>query len=130
MGKLNQNIILFKGDALPIEFLHVGPFWQTQRQVISLIPTDEIEWRMFEKDNPNGTTYIKKTRALGGIEVYTSGYWESNDTIKVQLEPVDTSSLTEGLYSHQLEIKYSGTAPIIVASGEVDVIERAEGDVI
>ena len=125
MGKLNQNIIIFKGDALPIEFLHVGPFWQTQRQVISVDPSDKITWRMYTHNNPSGTTHITKTRDAGGIEVYTSGFWVSDDTIKVILEPANTNSLTLGLYSHQLEIIYGNEDPIVVASGEVDLKERA-----
>ena len=33
MGKTNQNFTMFKGDAFVQDFLHVGPFWQTQRIV-------------------------------------------------------------------------------------------------
>ena len=125
MGKLNQNFIMFKGDDLPIDFLHVGPFFTTQGQVIGLQPTDDAEWRLYEVDDPT-TVYITKTKIGGHITFYQSGYNGSiDDVIRVQLTGTDTTSMTEGEYEHQLLIKYGGTDNIVVASGTVTLKERA-----
>jgi len=125
MGKLNQNFVMFKGDDLPLEFLHVGPFWASQSQVIELEAGDTAEWRLHAKDTP-GTVHISKTSGANEIEYYSSGYYGGgNDTIRVLLEAADTSGLPAGEYGHQLIINYGGTDSVVVASGEVKLKERA-----
>ena len=124
MGKKNQNFVMFKGDDLVQEFLHVGPFWLTQRQVISLEASDEINFRFHADGNP-GTVHFTKTRAGGGIEVVTSGYHETNDTMRVKFDAGDTSGLPSGEYGYQLEVVYGGSDEVVVASGVIQISERA-----
>ena len=123
MEKLTQNFIMFKQDALAVEFLHVGPFWQSQKQVLSILPDDGIEFRVHALNNVN-TVHVYKERD-SGITVYTSGYYESNDTIRVQFDPADTSTLTAGEYEFQLKVIYGGTQGVVVAAGSIDLQERA-----
>jgi len=125
MGKLNQNIVMFKGDDLPIDFLHVGPFWNTQGQVVEIGATDDAEWRLYDEGN-TGTVHVTKTKTAGAITFHESGYYGSfNDVIRVQLDATDTSSMTAGIYEHQLRIKYGGTDEVVVASGTVTLKESA-----
>ena len=124
MGKTNQNFTMFKGDAFVQDFLHVGPFWQTQREVLSVEASDTIEFRLHaESDTAN--VHIKKTRAAGDITVVTSGYHETNDTIRVSLDTADTNTMSVGTYGYQLEVSYGGTDPVIVASGTITLMERS-----
>ncbi len=129
MPKLQQNLVMFKGDDLPIEWLHVGPAWQTNREVISIEAADEIEWRMCE-EAPSAenlydpTVVMTKTRAGGDITVVTSGLYETNDTIRVQLDSDDTdeaSGVDPGEYYHEIIINYGGTDTVVVGTGFIDL---------
>jgi len=131
MPKLQQNIVMFKGDDLPIEFLHVGPTWQTNREVLALQPDDDAEWRMCdeapsEANAYNPTVVLSKTKTAGGITFYASGmYIAGNDIIKVQLDSADTDESATGIppaeYYHELIIKYAGIETTVVSSGFIDL---------
>ncbi len=125
MGKLNQNIVIHKGDDLPIDFLHVGPFWNSQGQVVEIHASDDAEWRLHAEGDTD-TVHVTKTKTAGAITFHESGFYESyDDLIRVQLEAADTSSMTAGTYEHQLLVKYGGTDEVVVASGTVTLRERA-----
>ncbi len=125
MGKLNQNIVMHKGDDLPIDFLHVGSFWQSQGQVVEIEASDDAEWRL-HAEGDHTTVHVTKTKTAGDITFHesplNSGF---DDLVRVQLEAADTSSMTAGTYEHQLLIMYSGTDEIVVASGTVTLRDRA-----
>ncbi len=128
MGKLNQNFVMFKGDVLDIDFLHVGPFWTSHKQVISINPTDTAEWRLHAVDDPS-TVYVKRTSANGDIIFTDSGYYGvSDDLIKVKLIASNTATRDVGSYEHQLLITYGGESPVVVASGTVTLKARSEGN--
>ncbi len=116
---------MFKGDDLPLDFLHVGPFWNTQGQVTEIHASDDAEWRLHAMGD-HTTVHVTKTKTAGAITFHESGFYESyDDLIRVQLEAADTSSMTAGIYEHQLLIKYGGTDEVVVASGTVTLRERA-----
>lgn len=125
MGKKNQNFVMFKGDALKQEFLHVGPFWTQQMEVISVKATDAITFKFHEFENESNV-HFTKTRAAGEITVETSGFYEDDDTIVVAMDTADTSGLPADEYGYQLEVSYGGLVPVVVASGIVDLVERAD----
>jgi len=125
MGKTNQNFTMFKGEPYVQDFLHVGPFWQSQRQAISVQETDEIEFVFYEFENPTNVLFTK-TRNVGDISVLTSGYYEDDDIIRVQMESSDTVGLSIGEYSFQLKIYYNGASDAnVVASGIVKLKDTA-----
>jgi len=125
MGKTNQNFTMFKGEPYVQDFLHVGPFWQSQRQAISVQETDEIEFVFYEFENPTNVLFTK-ARNVGDISVLTSGYYEDDDIIRVQMESSDTVGLSIGEYSFQLKIYYNGASDAnVVASGIVKLKDTA-----
>ena len=115
---------MFKGDALEQTWLHVGPFYQTQGQVVSVDTGDAINFRFHAEGNP-GTVHFTKTRAGGGITVGTSGFYVADDLITVKFDAADTNARAVGDYEYQLEVVYGGTDPVVVAAGTIELRERA-----
>jgi len=123
MGKTNQNFTMFAGEVFVQDFLHAGPFWQTQREVISVEATDGIEFRLFSLDgNGDPDTVLVKKERDSGITLRTSGYHVGNDTMVVTLSDTDTNQ-TVGTYGFQLHVIYGGTDKRMVSSGTIEVKE-------
>ena len=123
MGKTNQNFTMFAGEVFVQDFLHVGPFWQTQREVISVGATDGIEFRLFSLDgNGDPDTVLVKKERDSGITLRTSGYHVADDTMVVTLSDTDTNQ-TVGTYGFQLHVIYGGTDTRMVSSGTIEAKE-------
>ncbi len=128
MAKANQNFIMFKGDdGLPIDFLHVGPFYQQTGQLLEIDASDTAEWRMFDEgDEPN--PHVLKTH-VSGITYHQSPNGTFDDMFRVTLDEADTSGLAVDKYQHQLRVFYGGTGVgKVIGAGEVNLQERATGE--
>ncbi len=127
MAKANQNFIMFKGDdGLPIDFLHVGPFYQQTGQLLEIDASDEAEWRLFDEGDESNP-HVLKTDA-DGITYHQSPGGSFDDLFRVTLDEVDTSSLTADKYRHQLRVFYDGSGEgVVIAAGEVTLKEKATG---
>ncbi len=128
MAKANQNFIMFKGDdGLPIDFLHVGPFYQQTGQLLEIDASDTAEWRMFDEGDESNPHIVKETDS--GITVHQSPEGEFDDVFRVTLDEGDTNTLTVKKYRHQLRVFYGGTgAGKVIGAGEVNLQERATGE--